>query len=35
MRLANQGWSSLEIARATSISLGEVELILELTPQSK
>ncbi len=35
LRLANQGWSALEIARATSISLGEVELILELTPQSK
>ncbi len=35
MRLANQGWSALEIARATGISLGEVELILELTPQNK
>jgi len=35
IRLANQGWSALEIARATSISLGEVELILELTPQTK
>ncbi|KAL0266204.1 UNVERIFIED_CONTAM: hypothetical protein PYX00_011922 [Menopon gallinae] len=30
LKLARQGWSKEEIARATKISLGEVELIMEL-----
>lgn len=30
MKLARQGWSKDEIARATKLSLGEVELIMEL-----
>ena len=29
-KLARQGWSPEEIARATKLSRGEVELILEL-----
>ena len=29
-RLAHQGWSVQEIARATKLSRGEVELILEV-----
>jgi DNA-binding NarL/FixJ family response regulator len=29
-KLARQGWSAEEIARATKLSRGEVELILEL-----
>lgn len=33
IKLAHQGWNPQEIARATSISRGEVELILELAPQ--
>lgn len=33
IKLAHQGWNAQEIARATSISRGEVELILELAPQ--
>ena len=31
-KLAGQGWSVREIARATKLSLGEVELILETEP---
>jgi len=34
-KLAKLGWSSKEIAQRTNISRGEVELILELTPQRK
>lgn len=33
-RLAHQGWSVQEIARATKLSRGEVELILELLPKA-
>ncbi len=33
-RLAHQGWSVQEIARATKLSRGEVELILELLPRT-
>lgn len=33
VKLAHQGWSKEEIARATKLSLGEVELILELGPR--
>ena len=33
-RLAHQGWSIDEIARATKLSKGEVELILEIVPRS-
>jgi small-conductance mechanosensitive channel len=32
-RLAHQGWSVDEIARATKLSRGEVELILEIVPR--
>ncbi|WP_319560872.1 SpiroCoCo family coiled-coil protein [Marispirochaeta sp.] len=32
-KLAHQGWSVEEIARATKLSRGEVELILELLPK--
>ena len=32
VKLARQGWDSEEIARNTRLSQGEVELILELTP---
>jgi chromosome segregation ATPase len=32
VKLAHQGWSVQEIARATKLSRGEVELILELIP---
>ena len=32
-RLAHQGWSVDEIARATKLSKGEVELILEIIPR--
>jgi DNA-binding NarL/FixJ family response regulator len=32
-RLAHQGWSVEEIARATKLSRGEVELILEIIPR--
>ena len=32
-RLAHQGWSVDEIARATKLSKGEVELILEIVPR--
>jgi hypothetical protein len=35
VKLSQQGWAPVEIARVTSISLGEVELILELAPQQK
>jgi DNA-directed RNA polymerase specialized sigma24 family protein len=35
IKLAKLGWSSKEIAQRTNISRGEVELILELAPQSK
>jgi DNA repair exonuclease SbcCD ATPase subunit len=35
VKLSHQGWAPVEIARVTSISLGEVELILELAPQQK
>ncbi len=34
-RLAHQGWSVKEIASATKLSRGEVELILELLPGKK
>lgn len=34
-KLAHQGWNVDEIARATKVSKGEVELILELTARSK
>ena len=30
LKLARQGWGKEEISRATKLSLGEVELILEL-----
>jgi len=33
VKLAHQGWSVQEIARATKLSRGEVELILELIPE--
>lgn len=33
-KLAHQGWSSQEIAKHTGFSVGEVELILELLPNS-
>ena len=33
-KLAEQGWSISEIARATKLSRGEVELILEVEPAS-
>ena len=32
VKLAREGWNSEEIARTTKLSRGEVELILELTP---
>ena len=32
-KLAHQGWSVQEIARATKLSRGEVELILEVAPR--
>lgn len=32
-RLAHQGWTVKEIASATKLSRGEVELILELIPK--
>jgi len=32
LRLAHEGWKSEEIARTTKLSQGEVELILELSP---
>jgi len=32
-RLAHQGWSIDEIVRATKLSKGEVELILEIIPR--
>ena len=32
-KLAHQGWSIKEIAQATKLSQGEVELILELMPK--
>ncbi|UPA16369.1 hypothetical protein bcCo53_000510 [Borrelia coriaceae] len=35
IKLMKQGWSALEISRATKLSLGEVELILELGIISK
>lgn len=35
IRLAHQGWSVKEIASATKLSRGEVELILELLPGKK
>ena len=31
VKLAHQGWKVEEIARATNVSRGEVELILELS----
>jgi DNA-directed RNA polymerase specialized sigma24 family protein len=31
--LARQGWTKDEIAKAMKISLGEVELILEMAPR--
>ena len=34
-RLAHQGWKVPQIAQATKLSRGEVELILELLPKSK
>jgi chromosome segregation ATPase len=34
-RLAHQGWKIPQIAQATKLSRGEVELILELLPKSK
>ena len=34
VKLAREGWNSEEIARTTKLSRGEVELILELTPNS-
>lgn len=33
IKLARQGWGKEEISRATKLSLGEVELILELGPR--
>ncbi|NNM67759.1 MAG: hypothetical protein HKM06_07105 [Spirochaetales bacterium] len=33
VKLARQGWGKEEIAKATKLSLGEVELILELGPR--
>ena len=33
VKLAREGWKSEEIARTTKLSLGEVELILEITPK--
>ena len=30
VKLSHQGWSKEEISRATKLSMGEVELILEL-----
>ncbi|MBN1799149.1 MAG: hypothetical protein JW822_11260 [Spirochaetales bacterium] len=33
VKLAHQGWSVKEISRATKLSRGEVELILELIPE--
>ncbi|WP_040236401.1 SpiroCoCo family coiled-coil protein [Borrelia crocidurae] len=35
IKLMRQGWSALEISRATKLSVGEVELILELGIVSK
>ncbi|WP_421622694.1 hypothetical protein R5397_01810 [Borrelia sp. MN22-0132] len=35
IKLMRQGWSALEISRATKLSIGEVELILELGIISK
>ncbi|MBN1411138.1 MAG: hypothetical protein JW969_09850, partial [Spirochaetales bacterium] len=35
LQLASQGWKVHEIARATEVSQGEVELILELAPQTR
>ncbi len=34
VKLAREGWSSEEISRTTKLSLGEVELILEITPRN-
>jgi hypothetical protein len=33
VKLAHQGWSVDEIARAVKLSKGEVELILEISPK--
>ncbi|MBN1697869.1 MAG: hypothetical protein JW881_10185 [Spirochaetales bacterium] len=35
IKLSRQGWAPKEIAKATSTSLGEVELILELEPKKR
>ncbi len=35
VKLARQGWKTEEIARTAKLSLGEVELILELLPSEK
>ncbi len=35
LKLSRQGWTAEEIARATKLSRGEVELILELGPRAK
>jgi chromosome segregation ATPase len=34
VKLKRQGWSAAEISRVTHLSLGEVELILELAPKA-
>ncbi len=34
IKLAHQGWSSKDIAKATKLSRGEVELILEIAPKT-
>jgi hypothetical protein len=35
VKLARQGWAVKEIAKASNVSQGEVELILELEPQKR
>ena len=35
IKLARQGWSAQEIARVTKLSMGEVELILEIAPSTE
>ncbi|MBN2533460.1 MAG: hypothetical protein JXB88_11230 [Spirochaetales bacterium] len=35
VKLARQGWSSMEISKATNTSVGEIELILELEPKKR
>lgn len=34
-RLARQGWTVDQISRATKLSRGEVELILEMIPNNR